>query len=75
MNVLEVGRCGACQRMARLDGGLCSACVEHFGLHFAALVARVRVDRPFARACYNRLGASQKERFVELFGRPRDGND
>ena len=69
--VTTIGRCGACLKMAALERGVCGRCRERFGERFAQVVARVRRDPHFARACFDRIqGADRRSRFIEWFGDP-----
>jgi hypothetical protein len=69
-----IGRCAACARGARLDEGVCAACLRPpRGRRWAELAARVRTDSAFAVAVYLAIESpAGRCLFVVMFGFPAD---
>ncbi len=69
--VVCVGRCIGCDVMARLDEGVCEACLHDpkRGRRWAEMSHRVRTDLDFARYVYARIpSASGRALFRRMYG-------
>lgn len=80
MDIVTIGRCHGCDRMRRLDAGVCTACLERRGRRWAELSHRCRKDRSFAFAVYRRIRDEHgRALFRRMYGdptpRPRDDED
>ena len=62
--VTAIGRCAACLSMAAVEHQICHRCRRRFGDRFAVLIARVRREPDFARACFERVGPEHRDRFL-----------
>jgi hypothetical protein len=79
----EIGRCIGCDRIARLDDGVCQPCLTKVGRRWAAMSHRCRTDPKFALAVYERIKNDRGRRlFLQIFGAgmlthqaERPGND
>lgn len=72
--IFTIGRCLGCDRMRRLDDGVCTACLEgpHRGRRWAEMSHRCRTDRAFAREVFERIETrSGRALFALMYGDPR----
>ncbi len=66
----QIGRCIGCDRPARLDDGVCEACLTRRGRRWAEMSSRCRTDPEFALAVYSRIQTDRgRELFLRMYGR------
>ena len=70
MSVTRIGRCDGCDNQAKLEDGVCDACINSIGKNLARLFKRARTDPEFAKKAFARLEPEYKEAFIEHFGNP-----
>jgi len=71
--VVHVGRCVGCDVMARLDEGVCNACLTHpkRGRRWAEISQRVRTEPELARIVHSRIPSQLgRELFRRMYGGP-----
>ena len=82
--VIEIGRCIGCDQRARLDAGVCCACLAHpnRGRRWAEIAQRVRRDPAFAAEVHSRITTEGGRRiFFDMFGpdvllpKPSEGHE
>lgn len=65
----RIGHCLRCQRMTRIDDGVCAGCLPHVGEKFARFLHRAHTDRSFARLLVTRMeDPDHRERLVRALG-------
>ena len=72
--LVEIGRCLGCDRMQRLDAGVCRACLESplRGRAWAEMSHRCRTDAAFAQQVYDRIASARgRALFAFMHGDPR----
>jgi hypothetical protein len=68
-NVVQIGRCMGCDRRARLDDGVCEACLTRYGRRWAEMSHRCRTDPEFALAVYLHIKSERGRRlFLWAYG-------
>ena len=68
-NVVQIGRCIGCDRRARLDDGVCEACLTRRGRRWAEMSHRCRTDPEFALAVYSQIKTdSGRALFLSVYG-------
>lgn len=82
--IIEIGRCIGCDQRARLDAGVCRACLDHpnRGRRWAEIAQRIRRDPAFAAEVHSRIATEGGRKiFFDMFGpdvllpRPREGHE
>lgn len=63
-NVVEIGKCGSCGRMGRVQDGACARCRSEFGPKIGTLLERVRAEPEFAEVVREMVA----ERLVSKYG-------
>ena len=71
--IVQIGKCTGCERLRKLDDGVCDECLTnpHRGRKWAAMAFRVRQDPKFAATVYGMIRTDAgKKVFVQEFGVP-----
>lgn len=66
--IVQIGRCSACLRRARLLPKHCSTCLIKLGSKGCALVALLQQNPTFAWTCYQRLSGHRRAQFESILG-------
>jgi hypothetical protein len=68
-DVPTIGRCIGCDRPARLERGVCLACLTRRGRRWAEMSSRCRRDPEFALAVYSRIATDRgRALFLGAYG-------
>lgn len=73
-HVSEIGRCKGCDRMERVEDGVCVECLSSpvRGRRWAEMSHRCRTDREFARQVFARIDTQRgRALFTIMYGDPR----
>jgi hypothetical protein len=68
-SMAQIGRCVGCDRPARLDDGVCEACLSRRGRRWAEMSHRCRTEPEFALAVYAKIKTDRgREMFLTAYG-------
>lgn len=68
--IAQIGRCLGCDRVERLDDGVCEACLTRRGRKWAEMSNRCRTDPEFAASIYERIETDRgREMFLAAYGK------
>ncbi len=67
--ISQIGRCIGCDRLDRLDEGVCDACLTRRGRKWAEMSNRCRTDPEYAASVYERIQTDRgREMFLAAYG-------